>query len=103
MKTLIFVACFFCATFAFSQTASVVVANPQPLEMSGHTEHASQHAMGQESSLLMQSSYSYAKGEVPLADLASPIYETPLGDVARAYRKEHANAPKAVKVLEKQF
>jgi hypothetical protein len=57
--------------------------------------------MGQESSLLSTSSYSYATGEQPLADLGTLPRETPLGDLARAYRKEHAAAAKAVIVLDK--
>lgn len=56
--------------------------------------------MAEESSLLSLPSYSYAKGEVPLAELGSPIYQTPLGDIARVARKEHAFLPKAVKVFE---
>jgi hypothetical protein len=57
--------------------------------------------MTKESTLLSVSPYGYAQGEVPLAELGSLEYQTPLGDVARAYRKEHATAAKAVKVLEK--
>jgi hypothetical protein len=90
-----------CASAAFSQTATVLSSVPQPLEMADHAAHASQHAMGQETTLLETSVYSSAKGEVPLSELGSIKYETPLGDVARAYRKEHAAIPKAVKVLDK--
>lgn len=103
MKTIICTVCFLClATAAFSQNAGLLSNNVQPMEMSGHSEHASEHAMAQETSLLSTSSYTYAKGEVPLAELGSPIYQVPLGDVARAYKKERAasNAPKAVKVME---
>lgn len=105
MKITICVLCFLCATTAaFSQSASVLNGTAQPIEMSGHYEHASEHPMALESSLVSNSSYSYAKGEVPLADLGSPIYEVPLGDIARAYRKERAAtnavAPKPVKVME---
>ena len=103
MKTIICTLCFLCATTAaFSQNGGVLSNTAQPVRMDGHIEHASEHAMAQESSLLSSGSYSYAKGEVPLAELASPIYQTPLGDVARAYRKEHASAdaPKAAKVVE---
>jgi hypothetical protein len=90
-----------CVSAAFSQTASVLSSAPQPLQMGGSAAHASQHAMGQETTLLETSVYSSAKGEIPLAELGSIEYETPLGDVARAYRKEHATTPKAVKVLDK--
>ena len=103
MKAIICSLCFLCATTAaFAQTAGVLSGTAQPVRMDGHIEHASEHSMGQESSLLSSGSYSYAKGEVPLAELASPIYETPLGDVARANRKERADssAPKAAKIVE---
>jgi hypothetical protein len=102
MKTSIFVLCLFCAVTAFGQQGTVLNPNVQPFSPPSHPQHASQHEMGQETSLLSTSSYSWAKGEVPLADLASPMYYTPLGDIARAYREEHANAPKAVLTLEKQ-
>lgn len=101
MKIFIFVACFFCATFAFAQNGTVLSSTPAPFEESGHPQMATQHAMAQETSLLTTSAYSYAKGEVPLSELASPIYETPLGDIARTLKKEHEKAPKAVRVFDK--
>jgi len=104
MKTTIFALCFLCASAAaFGQTASVLSNNPQPIYMpDDHPQRAAEHAMATESSLLSSGSISYAKGEVPLAELASPMYHTPLGDIARAYRKEHATVPKAAKVSENQ-
>ncbi len=104
MKTMLCALCFFCATApAFSQSASVLSNTAQPIQIADHPQHASEHAMARESSLLSTSSYSYAQGEVPLAELGSIQYETPLGDVARAFRKERAasTVSKAVKVLEK--
>lgn len=103
MKTAIFAICFICATgTALGQTASILSNTVAPITMTGHAERASEHALAKETSLLTTSSYSYAKGEVPLAELGDPLpYETPLGDLARAYRKEHANLPKAVKAFEK--
>jgi hypothetical protein len=99
MKTLLGSFVILCATSAFSQ--SVISGDIQPLRMSDHPQHASQRAMAQESSLFESSTYSYAKGEVPLAELGSPIYYVPLGDLAREARKEHANDRKAVRVFEK--
>ncbi len=94
--------CFFCASAAFAQTSAPVLTNaPQPLAMAEHIEHASEHPLAHESSLLSSSSYTYAQGEQPLAQFGTLPYETPLGDIARAYRKEHATAVKAVIVLEK--
>jgi hypothetical protein len=106
MKNILYTVCFLCclsAATAFSQSASVLNAYPQPMQMAEHTEHASMHAMGQETTLLDTSVYTCAKGEVPLSELGSIPYETPLGDVARALRKERAmnKSPKAAVVFEK--
>lgn len=103
MKTLFCAACLLFATAAVAQNAPVLSNLPQPVEMSDHTQHASQHSMAQETNLLDTSVYTYAKGEVPLSDLGFIEHETPLGDIARAFRKEHATmATKPVKVLENQ-
>ena len=102
MKTTIFALCFLCATAAaFGQTASVLSNTAQPLSMPEHIQQASQHAMAPESSLLGASAYSYAQGEQPVVDFGTLRRETPLGDIARAYRKQHSGVPKAVKVFEK--
>ncbi len=103
MKTTIFALCFLCASAAaFGQTASVQSNNPQPIYMpDDRPQHAAQHALAQESSLLGASDYGYARGERPMSEFVTPARETPLGDIARAYRKEHIGVPKAVKVLEK--
>ncbi|MGA7220932.1 MAG: hypothetical protein WBX38_21635 [Candidatus Sulfotelmatobacter sp.] len=101
MKISIFAFCLLCGTAAFAQNGNVLSNQVQIFTSpDDHAQHASEHAMGQESSLLSSSTISYARGEVPLAELASPIYHTPLGDIAREYRKEHATVPKAVKVME---
>ena len=93
--------CFLCATTALGQSAPVLSNIPSPIQMQDHPQHASEHPMALESSLLSSNSpYTYAQGEVPLAELGSPIYLTPLGDIARANRKEHTTAAKAIKVLE---
>jgi hypothetical protein len=104
MKTTIVVLsflCFLCATTAFGQSVPVLSNVPSPMQMQDHPQHAAEHAMGLETTLLgSDSHYSYAQGEVPLAELGSPIYQTPLGDIARANRIEHTTAAKAIKVLE---
>lgn len=101
MKTTIFALCFLCVTAAaFAQNAPVLSNLSQPVQFVDHAQHATEHPMAQETSLFGASPYSYAQGEVPLAELGSPIYHTPLGDLAREARKEHSTAPKAVKVLE---
>jgi hypothetical protein len=90
-----------CGGSAFGQSVSVLTNNPQPFTSPDDRPlHAAEHAMGSETSLLSLSSISYAKGEVPLAELASPVYHTPLGDIAREYKKEHAMLPKATRIAE---
>jgi len=101
MKTSILAIFLFCAAGAFAQNGTVLQNVPQPYQPpDDRSARAVEHSMGQETSLLSGLSITYAKGEVPLSDLASPMYQTPLGDIARAYRKEHADVPKAVKTLE---
>ena len=104
MKTTLFALLFLCASgAAFGQTASVLSNNPQQIVMpDDRPQHAAEHSMATEASLLSSGTISWAKGEVPLAELGSPIYHTPLGDIARACRKEHATVPKAAKVTENQ-
>ena len=93
--------CFLCARSASAQLSAPVLSNiPSPMRMVDHPEHASEHALAQESTLFGNSPYTYAQGEVPLADLGSPVYQTPLGDIARVNKKEHITATKAIKVLE---
>lgn len=106
MKTTLFLTVFFlaCATAACAQSAPVLPNNPQPMVMTEHPVHAAQHAMGEESSLLggAVSAYTYAQGERSLWEFGpSAKRETPLGDVARAYRKDHAVVRKAEIVVEK--
>jgi hypothetical protein len=98
MKTTFFLFWFFCATVALGQSLATtsVSSEAQPLQMPSHPAHASQHAMAPEQSLLDNSSYVYAQGERPLWELMSPAPRaTPLGDVARMLRQEHAAAKKA--------
>lgn len=101
MKITIFAFCLLFATAAFGQTAASVLSNtPQPTVIPEHIQHATQHAMATENSLLGNSAYTYAQGEQPVVDFGSLKQETPLGDVARAYRKGHVLDKKAVVVLE---
>ncbi len=59
--------------------------------------------MAIETSLVGGGTYTYAQGERPLWEFGSPLPEpTPLGDIARANRKEKQAAKKAEIVLEKQ-
>ena len=98
IKTSFFLLCLLGATAAFGQYGSgVAVLNSQPViyETPSHPEHASIRPMAQPQSLLEQSGYSYAQGDRPLWEVAPPEHVTPLGDIARELRKEHAEAKKA--------
>jgi hypothetical protein len=86
---------------AFGQSGNILSNNVQPFQVMDHPHQATENFLGRETSLYSTSGVYFAQGEVPLADLGSPIYHTPLGDVARAYRKEHEAAPKAVITLER--
>jgi hypothetical protein len=102
MKTLIIIAfCFLCATAAFGQLGSALSNNPQPLILTDHPQRAAEHPMAQYDNLRGSTAYSIEHGERPLWEFPSEKHETPLGDVARAYRKEHAFDKKAVVVMEK--
>jgi hypothetical protein len=90
-----------CASAAFGQAVLAQPSYTQPLVMVDHPQHASQHELAQPQDLLEHSGYTYAKGELPLSDFGHPSEQEPLGDFARAYRKEHASVKKAEFVFEK--
>lgn len=98
IKTALFSLCLLGASAAFGQYgSSVAVLNNQPavFQSPSHPEHASVKPMAQPQSLLEQSGYSYAQGERPLWEVAPEAHVTPLGDIARELRKEHAEVKKA--------
>jgi hypothetical protein len=94
-----------CTAAAFAQTAPVLSNTVSILTVPDHPEHAELHPMASERPLVGGASdtYTYAQGERPLWEFG-PVSAppTPLGDVARAFRKEKLAAKKAEKVLEKQ-
>ncbi len=105
MKTTFVVIFVLFAAAAFAQTAPVLTSQPQMVVMPDHIQHAEQHNLATEQSLVGGGSYTYAQGERPLWEFGPVLPPpTPLGDVARAYRreKEKLNAPKAEIVFEKQ-
>jgi hypothetical protein len=106
MKITLFVLFFLCTAAAFGQTGVAVLSNqPQIVSLPDHPLHAEHHDLACEHPLVGGGSttYTYAQGERPLWEFGSPNPEpTPLGDVARAYRKEKVAIKKAEKVLEKQ-
>jgi len=104
MKMALLVLCVMCVTTAFGQnTMAVPTVNsqPQPIQMANHPEHAAVQPMASEQTLLGSSTYSYARGERPLWEVAPPVKTpTPLGDTARNLKKEHSAVKKANKVVE---
>jgi len=104
MKTTLLIITILCSVAAFGQNASSISNNPQPLQLTGHPEHASQGTMAIEHSLVGggASTYSYAQGERPLWEFGEIKPQIPLGDVARSARKEKLTAKKAEIIFEKQ-
>src|SRR5208283_5197138 len=93
--------------FASLGHAQIAGSSVQPLNgpsysVPDHPQHASQHDLRPEVSLIGGSSYTYAQGERPMSDFPEYRYVKPLGDVAREYREEHAKAEKAAIRWEKQ-
>ena len=106
MKITLSVLFFLCTAAAFGQTGvSVLSSQPQILSLPDHSLHAEYRDLAGERPLVGggPATYTYAQGERPLWEFGSPNPEpTPLGDVARAYRKEKLAIKKAEKVFEKQ-
>ena len=106
MKTTFVILFVLLAATAFAQTAAVLPNQVQIVEVPDHPLHAGPHAMATEQPIVGGASdtYTYAQGEQPLWEFGSLSQPVPLGDVARAYRKEKekANTPKAGFVFEKQ-
>ncbi len=88
-------------TWGQSITPSVVNGQPQPLHLTGNPQHAGAAPLAEQKSLLGSSAYSSAKGERPLWEVAPPPRPTtPLADTARALRKQHESAKKAIFIRE---
>jgi|307.fasta_scaffold1011063_1 hypothetical protein len=102
MKTTFFLFCVTLSSLAWGQTigVSVLSGQPQPLHQSSHPEHASQASLASQQSLLGAGAYTSAKGERPLWEVAPPIQQKPLGDTARAVKKERKTAKKATFIRE---
>jgi len=103
MKTALFATILLCSAAAFGQ-AGALSNQAMPLQMPDHPQHASYTAMASETSIIGGSpnTYTYAQGERPLWEFGPVSRPTPLGDIARAYRKEKVAAKKAEIVFEKQ-
>ena len=103
MKTTLFAFLFLCSAAAFGQ-AGALSNQPYVLELPDHPQHAGFTPMACEHPLVGGSAdnYAYAQGERPLWEFGPVSVPVPLGDVARAYRKEKSLAKKAAVVLDKQ-
>jgi hypothetical protein len=100
MKTAIFALCFFGATVALGQSVGStygIAPVSNSVQMPSHAERASQTPMAREQNLLEHSTYDYAQGELPLWEVQSLLHSrpVPLGDIARAFRKDHELVKKA--------
>jgi hypothetical protein len=104
MKTTLTVLFLLCSAAAFGQIGASISSQPQILELPEHIQHAQTHALATEQPLVGGSgdTYTTASGERPLWEFGPVKEEVPLGDVARAYRKEKMTGKKAEITLEKQ-
>jgi len=104
MKIALLVSTILLAAAAFGQTAGVIPSQVAVFQIPSHPLEAHEHAMATEHPLVggASNSYSYAQGERPLWEFGPVSVPVPLGDVARAYRKEKLTAKKAEIVFEKQ-
>ncbi|MFZ0859054.1 MAG: hypothetical protein ABR881_05190 [Candidatus Sulfotelmatobacter sp.] len=102
MKITLFVLFILVAATAFGQMPGAISGETQMLQIPDHPQHADQHAMASEHSLVGGGGYTYAQGERPLWEFGPVSQPTPLGDVARAFRKEKLAFKKAEIVFEKQ-
>jgi hypothetical protein len=101
MKSLLFgslALCLMGSAGAVGQVNGYVSSQPQIFEMSGHPSEASEHSMGQAHDIMGRSQNSYTRGERPMWEVMQEMHApaaTPLGDLARTIKKEHAAAKKA--------
>ncbi|HVN21216.1 MAG TPA: hypothetical protein VMU05_20690 [Dongiaceae bacterium] len=105
MKTLVIAALVLCSAAAVGQVGAAALSSQvSPIQITDHPQHASYTHMAGESPLVggAADTYSYAQGERPLWEFGPVSEPVPLGDVARAYRKEKLTARKAGLVFEKQ-
>lgn len=105
MKITLLILFVFCTAAAFAQLGGAVLPNqPQVLELPDHPLHAETHAMATERPIVGggADTYTYAQGERPLWEFGPVSVPVPLGDVARAYRKEKMTGKKSEIVFEKQ-
>lgn len=100
MKTclLLFAVCIATTAVLPAQNVAASMANARPelLVLPDSPQTASQMPMAVERSLFEHGGSLSARGERPLWEVMPEVPHTPLGDIAREFRKEHDSAPKAV-------
>ena len=104
MKLTVFLFCILSAGAAFGQaigSASLSIEN-NPLSFANHKRRATQHALGDSQVIMERYDANFGQGNRPLWEFAPPEDTTPLGDIARMYKKEHETAKKATFVWEKE-
>jgi len=104
MKMAVLAICILGSSAAFAQAASrsSVSAQTQQYVFETHPEHASRQALRSSEELNGNEVMIYAQGERPLWEVATPVHEVPLGDSARALRREHATVKKAARYWQNQ-
>ena len=105
MKTILIRAVILCSAAAFGQVGASALSNQvAPLQMVDHPQHASTRAWLAKVRLSGEDRIRIPtlRGERPLWEFGTVSQPVPLGDVARAYRKEKLTGKKAELVLEKQ-
>ena len=105
MKTTFLVLMILLSAAAFGQTGGSIPSQPQFISIPDHPQHATQQSMATESLLVGggPNTYTYAQGERPLWEFGPISEPVPLGDVARAVRKERENSKKKPGIIfEKQ-
>jgi len=104
MNKLILAMLVLCAAAAFGQAGTGGAVHVQPLQIANNPQHAERRPMATEQPLVGggADTYSYAQGERPLWEFGPVSEPVPLGDIARAYRKQKQTATKAQFVFEKQ-
>jgi hypothetical protein len=103
MKTLVVVFCFLATSAALAQTGiggGVLSNEPVVIQVPSHPAHASQPGMAEPQNVMESSSQTIAQGQRPVWELAPKVNPVPLGDIARALRKERMAAKKSTLVWE---
>ena len=103
MKNVLLAFFVLCAASAFGQAGSIS-SQAQPVRFADHPEHAEPHEMATQTPIAggAVDAYTYGQGEQPLWQFGPISQPVPLGDVARAYRKERLTGKKTALVFEKQ-